>query len=139
NVPGAALGQNNFQQAQQREKTTDGFDAKVNHTLNEKDSMSYRISFMRPVVFDPGAFGEYGGPANGGFAGTGTNTSYRSGGTWTRVISSETVLDVRGALNDYRNITATTGNGMTSSSDVGIPGANLNEFTSGISSININS
>ena len=31
-----------------REKTTDGFDAKVNHTLNAKDQMSYRVSFMRP-------------------------------------------------------------------------------------------
>jgi len=101
-------------------------------------SMSYRISFMRPVVFDPGAFGEYGGPANGGFAGTGTNTSYSSGVTWTRVMSAKTVLDVRGGLNYYRNITATTGDGLTSSTDVGIPGANLNQFTSGISSITIN-
>ncbi len=73
--PGAPLGQNNYQKAQTREKTTDGFDAKVNHTLNEKDQMSYRVSFMRPVVFDPGLYGKYGGPANGGFAGTGTNTS----------------------------------------------------------------
>jgi hypothetical protein len=139
NIAGAALGQTNFQQAQQREKTTDGFDAKVNHSVSEKDSMSYRLSFMRPVVFDPGAFGEYGGPANGGFAGTGTNTSYSSGVTWTRVISAKTVLDVRGGLNYYRNITSTTGDGLTTSKDVGIPGANLNDFTSGISSININS
>ena len=67
--------------------------------------MSYRLSFMRPVVFDPGAFGEYGGPANGGFAGTGTNNSYSSAVTWTRVISAKTVLDVRGGLNYYRNVT----------------------------------
>ena len=66
---------------------------------------------MRPVVFDPGLFGEYGGPANGGFAGTGTNTSYSGAGTWTRVISAKTVLDVRGGLNYYRNVTSTTGQG----------------------------
>ena len=95
--------------------------------------MSYRLSFMRPVVFDPGAFGEYGGPANGGFAGTGTNNSYSSAVTWTRVISAKTVLDVRGGLNYYRNVTSTTGQGLTTSTDVGIPGANLNDFTSGIS------
>ena len=52
---GAALGQNNFQQAQVREKTTDGFDTKVNYTLSAKDQISYRLSFMRPVVFDPGS------------------------------------------------------------------------------------
>src|SRR4051794_33217446 len=50
----AALGQNNFQQAQVREKTTDGFDSKINYTLSAKDQISYRLSFMRPVVFDPG-------------------------------------------------------------------------------------
>ena len=34
--------------------------------LSAKDQISYRLSFMRPVVFDPGLFGQYGGPANGG-------------------------------------------------------------------------
>jgi Carboxypeptidase regulatory-like domain len=133
----AALGQNNFQQSQQRQKTTDGFDAKVNYTISEKDQMSYRASFMRPVVFDPGLFGQYGGPANGGFAGTGTNKSFSTAATWTRVISKSTVLDVRGGLNYYRNITATTGDGLTTSKDVGIPGANLDQFTSGVSNISI--
>jgi hypothetical protein len=137
NIPGAALGQVNFQQAQTRQKTTDGFDAKVNYTLNQKDQMSYRVSFMRPVVFDPGLFGQYGGPANGGFAGTGTNNSFSTAATWTRVFSRSTVLDVRGGLNYYRNITATTGDGLTTSKDVGIPGANLDQYTSGISNISV--
>ena len=82
-------------------------------------------------------FGEYGGPANGGFAGTGTNTSSSTAVTWTRVFSAKTVLDVRGGLNYYHNVTATTGNGLTTSTDVGIPGANLDEFTSGLSNISI--
>jgi Carboxypeptidase regulatory-like domain/TonB dependent receptor len=137
NIPGAALGQVNFQQAQTREKTTDGFDAKVNYTISNKDQMSYRVSFMRPVVFDPGLFGQYGGPANGGFAGTGTNNSYSTAATWTRVISTKTVLDVRGGVNYYRNITSTTGDGLTTSKDVGIPGANLDQYTSGLSNISI--
>jgi Carboxypeptidase regulatory-like domain len=135
----AALGQNNYQKAQTREKTTDGFDTKLNYAMSEKDQVSYRLSFMRPVVFDPGLFGEYGGFANGGFAGTGTNTSYSSAATWTRVFSSKTVLDVRGGLNYYHNVTSTQGNGLTTSTDVGIPGANLSEYTSGISSISVGS
>jgi carboxypeptidase family protein len=133
----APLGQNNWQKAQVREKTTDGFDTKVNYTISAKDQMSYRVSFMRPVVFDPGAFEQYGGPANGGFAGTGTNTSSSTAVTWTRVFGPKTVLDVRGGLNYYHNVTATQGNGLTTSSDVGIPGANLDEYTSGISYFNI--
>src|SRR4051812_13231737 len=135
----ANLGQNNWQKAQIREKTTDGFDTKVNYTMSAKDQMSYRVSFMRPVVFDPGAFGEYGGPANGGVAGTGTNTSSSTPVTWTRVFGPKTVLDVRGGLNYYHNVTATTGNGLTTSTDVGIPGANLDEYTSGVSNISIGS
>ena len=135
----APLGQNNYQKAQVREKTTDGFDAKVSHTVSQKDQMSYRVSFMRPVVFDPGLFGEYGGPANGGFAGTGTNTSSSTAVTWTRVFSATTVLDVRGGLNYYHNVTSTTGQGLTTGTEIGIRGANLDDYTSGIPYINVGS
>jgi len=138
NIANAALGQVNFQQAQVRKKTTDGFDTKVNYTLSAKDQVSARLSFMRPVVFDPGVFGQYGGPANGGFAGTGTNTAYSAAGTWTRVINPSTVLDVRGGLNYYKNTTVTTGDGLTTSTDAGIPGANIDQYTSGVSTISIN-
>ena len=75
NIPGAALGQNNYQKSQVREKTTDGFDTKFNYSLNGKNQLSYRFSWQRPEVFDPGLFGIYGGPANGGFGGTGTNNT----------------------------------------------------------------
>jgi hypothetical protein len=137
NIAGVALGQNNYRKAQVREKTTDGFDVKVNHTLTSKDQMSYRASFMRPVVYDPGLYGIYGGPANGGFAGTGTNTSSSSAITWTRVFSPTTVFDLRGGLNYYHNVTTTEGDGLTTSKDVGIPGVNIDPFTSGITQIGI--
>jgi hypothetical protein len=138
NIPGATVGQVNYTRPAVRERTTDGVDAKVNQTLNARDQLSYRFNFMRPVVFDDGAYGQYGGPANDGFAGTGTNNSSSSAITWTRVFSSKTVMDIRGGLNYYRNITATTGNGLNTADEVGIPGANLNEFTSGIPRITIN-
>ena len=67
-------------------------------------------------------YGIYGGPANGGFAGTGTNNSWSAATTWTRVFSARTVMDVRGGLNYYKNVTATQGDGLTTSTDVGIPG-----------------
>ena len=75
--------------------------------------MSYRVSFMRPVVFDPGPFGEFGGPANDGFAGTGTNKSFSTAGNWTRVFSNTTVMDVRGGVNYYHNIAISEGSGLT--------------------------
>ena len=47
------------------------------------------------------------------------------------------MLDVRGGLNYYHNVTTTEGHGLTTSTDVGIQGANLDDYTSGITSINI--
>ena len=104
NIAGAPLGQNNYQKAQVREKTTDAFDTKINYDAEREDQISDRLSYQRPVVFDPGPFGEYGGPANDGFAGTGTNKSFSTAGNWTRVFSATMVMDVRGGLNYYHNI-----------------------------------
>ena len=53
------------------------------------------------------------------------------------MFSATTVLDVRGGLNYYHNVTATTAQGLTTSTDVGIPGANLDDYTSGLSYINV--
>jgi hypothetical protein len=137
NIPNAALGSNNYQKAQTREKTTDAFDAKVNYTLTDKSQLSYRLSFMRPVVFDPGPYGEFGGPANDGFAGTGTNTSFSTAANWTRVFSPTLVMDVRGGVNYYHNVALSQGDGLTSSTDLGIPGVNIDPFTSGLTRITV--
>jgi Carboxypeptidase regulatory-like domain len=137
NIAGAPLGQQNYQKAQTREKTTDGFDMKFNISAGAKDQLSYRVSFMRPVVYDPGPFGLYGGPANDGFAGTGTNKSVSTAATWTRAFSSSTLLDVRGGVNYYHNIALAEGAGLKTSTDVGIPGANLDDYTSGLSRFQI--
>ena len=137
NIAGAPLGQNNYQKAQVREKTTDAFDAKVNYSLNDKNQLSGRISFQRPVVFDPSPYGESGGPANDGFGGTGTNTSTSTAANWTRVFSSTLVMDVRGGVNYYHNVALSQGDGLTSSADIGIPGANIDDWTSGLSRFTI--
>jgi Carboxypeptidase regulatory-like domain len=137
NIANAPLGQNNYQKEQVREKTTDHFDTKLNYSISDKNQLSGRLSFQRPVVFDPGLFGQYGGAANGGFAGTGTNTSISTAANWTHVFNTTMVMDVRGGVSYYHNVTATEGDGLTTSTDVGIPGANLDQYTSGVSSINM--
>ncbi len=137
NIANAALGQNNYQKAQTREKTTDSFDTKLNYTLSDKNQLSWRMSFQRPVVFDPSLYGIVGGPANDGFAGTGTNKSMSTGANWTRVFSSSLIMEVRGGLNYYHNVAITEANGLDQSTDVGIPGANIDEYTSGLSRITI--
>ena len=46
-------------------------------------------------------------------------------------------MDVRGGVNYYHNIAISEGNGLTTSTDIGIPGANIDEFTSGLSRFTI--
>ncbi len=118
-----------------REKTTNGFDVKLNYTLSEKNNLSYRFGCQRPVVFDPGPYGIVGGPANDGFAGTGTNDMYSTAANWTRVFSSTLIMEVRGGMSYYHNVATAQGAGLNTSTEVGIPGANLDDYTSGLSRI----
>ena len=46
-------------------------------------------------------------------------------------------MDVRGGVNYYHNVALSQGAGPDHSTDIGIPGANLDEFTSGLSRITI--
>ena len=78
-------------------------------------------------------YGDVGGPVNDGFAGTGTNDTYSTAANWTRVFSSTLIMEVRGGMSYYHNVATAQGAGLNTSTDVGIPDANLDDFTSGIS------
>ena len=137
NVPGAALGQINYEFPYQRKKTTDAFDAKINHQASSRDALSARVSFQRPVISDPGIFGIYGGGGKD-FAGTGTNKTISTGATWTRTWTNTLVQEVRGGMSYYHNEALSEGHGLKTSDEFGIRGANLNDFSSGLTSIQIN-
>jgi hypothetical protein len=47
------------------------------------------------------------------------------------------VMDVRGGVSYYHNVALSEGEGLTTSADVGIPGANIDTYTSGLSRIRI--
>src|SRR5262249_755013 len=73
NIAGAALGTPNFVFNEVRVKHTHSFDTKINYSINDKNTLSYRFSFQEPQVFEPAAYGIYGGSnSGGGFGGTGT-------------------------------------------------------------------
>jgi Carboxypeptidase regulatory-like domain/TonB dependent receptor len=133
----AALGQNNYEFLGVREKNTEAFDVKLTYQASDRDSLAYRFSFQRPEVFDPGTYGVYGGPSNGGFAGTGTNKTYSTALNWTRTFGATAILDARVGLSYYHNVAVSEGNGLDTSEEVGISGANLDEFTSGLTQIEI--
>ena len=139
NIAGVALGSVNYQDATVRERRTDGFDVKFNYQLSPKDQVSIRYSFQRPTVFEPGNYadGVFGGPYQGGFVGTGVNTTQSAAGNWTRTLTNTFVMDARFGVSTYHNEALSAGSGLNTAAEVGIPGANLDTYTSGLTTINL--
>jgi hypothetical protein len=137
NLSGNPIGQPNYEANTVRERRTDSFDVKINYQASASDQISPRVSFSRPTVFDPSPYGDVGGPANGGFAGTGVQNTVSAATSWTRTWTNTLVMEVRGGLSWYDNTARATGQGENLSTQLGIPGVNLSDYTSGIASMQI--
>ncbi len=127
----------NFEGGTVRKKDTDGFDAKVDHNFNENNRVSVRTSYQKPTITDPPQYGAPGGPANGGFGGTGVTKTLSAGLNATRVISPTLITELRVGLNRYRNDAYATDYGTNASDAVGIRGVNISDLTSGLTNIDI--
>jgi hypothetical protein len=128
-------------------KTTNSLDEKLDYNLTDKDRISERFSFSRPVVFQAPLFtGSYNGQAiaAGGdgpgtaFMGTGKQTTYSTGLNYDRLISSTLVAELRLGVSYYHNAAVPSDYGSNDSSTLGIPGVNINPFTSGMVGIQMN-
>ena len=133
----AAIGQTNFQQTYVRDKTNNSFDTKFNLQVSQRDQISARFSFLRPEQTDPPIYGIYGGGGKD-FSGTGTDTTYSTGLNYTRMWSNTLVMEARGGMNYFHNTAVSAGDGLTTAQDLGIRGANIDPWTSGMSRINVN-
>ncbi len=121
------------------QKTTDSFDVKIDYNVTDKDRLSGRFSFSRPVVFQAPLFGLAGGDGPGtAFMGTGTQKTYSSNLNWDRMLTPTMVVETRLAVSHYHNQAQQSDYGSTASTNIGIPGVNINQFTSGLVGININ-
>lgn len=132
----AGLGQTNFQTPYVREKVTKSFDVKINQQLSAKDQLSGRLSYMRPEIVDPPVFGIFGGGGKD-FSGIGVDTTYSTGVNYTRTWTPTLVMEARWGMNDYHNVALSAGAGLTTSEEVGIRGANIDEWTSGITQVDV--
>ncbi len=119
-------------------KDTDFVDAKVDANLTEKDRLSARFSFQRPVALQAPIFGLAGGPAQGNFEGSGFQNTYSIGLNYNRFFSNTLVAEFRVGVAWYHNEAHNTDFGTNASTALGIPGVNLNAITSGIVGITIN-
>ncbi|HZS55359.1 MAG TPA: TonB-dependent receptor, partial [Bryobacteraceae bacterium] len=118
-------------------KDTNFTDGKVDYTINEKDRVSGRFSFQRPVVYQAPIFGSAGGDANGGFQGTGIQKTYSTGINWTHIFSPTLLNEFRFGVAHYHNTAQQSDYGTNASTSLGIPGINISDFNSGLVGINI--
>ena len=118
------------------QKTRDAFDVKLDDNFSEKDRLSLRFSYSRPVTYQAPLFGLAGGPGPGGaFMGTGVQNTYSTGLSYVHIFGSTLIAQFRLGLSYYHNDAYNSDYGTPASTAIGIPGANVNDFTSGLASI----
>lgn len=120
------------------QKSNNQIDSKIDWNLSEKDRISGRFSFARPVIFQAPIFGDPGGPAQGAFEGSGQQKTYSTGINYNHVISPTLLTEVRIGVAHYHNDAFQSDYGKNDSTTAGIPGVNLGPFTSGFVGITIN-
>jgi Carboxypeptidase regulatory-like domain len=137
-APNANLGTNltaptnNFSINLPFQKTTNRYDAKIDYQLTAKDHLSGRYNRQDVTVFQAPAFGAAGGgPAQGAFAGTGTQDTYSTGINYDRAFSGTLLTEARVGVAHYGNSATPTGYGTDYATQTGIPGVNISPFTSG--------
>ncbi len=129
----------NFEGATVRRKDTNGFDVKGDHVFTGNHRISLRYSFQRGVVTDPplAGYGTAGGPANGGFAGTGTVDTHSGALNYTGVLTPTLITEVRIGISRYRNDAYATDYGTNASDQIGIRGVNISDLTTGLTNIDV--
>lgn len=127
----------NYETATVRVKDTNAFDVKGDHQLGDNDRVSVRYSLQRPTLYDPPLYGVKGGGFRD-FAGSGKQQAQNGQINYTRVWSPTLISELRAGVLRYRNVAENADVGLNTAEEIGIRGANVSRFTSGISSFNVN-
>jgi hypothetical protein len=120
------------------QKTTDSYDVKIDDNLTDKDRLSGRFSYGKPVIFQAPLFGYLGGDGPGGaFMGTGIQRTYSTGLNYDHIFSPTLLTQFRVGVSYYNNIAQQSDYGQNDSAAIGIPGVNISPFTSGFVSTSL--
>ncbi len=119
-------------------KDTNSFDVKVDDSASDKGRLSARFSYSRPVVAQAPVFGLAGGFAQGAFEGTSIQKTYSMGVNYNRIFSPTLISEFRVGVAHYHSDAMNSDYGTTASTAVGIPGVNIDAWTSGLASIQLN-
>jgi hypothetical protein len=136
NLPGSPLGATNYEQQYVREKRSNQYDLKLTYQVAQNDNLSVRYSHQNAKTYDPGIFDKIWGGLKP-FAGSGTNPTYNTAINYTRVWSASLIQEFRVGRTSHHNIAISDAHGLNLADDIGVPGVNLNGFTSGPPTINV--
>ncbi|HEY1214304.1 MAG TPA: TonB-dependent receptor, partial [Bryobacteraceae bacterium] len=133
NLSGSQRYSNNYLESTLFTQDINTFDVKLDQYQGDKDHISGRLSYTNPLTYQAPAFGAVlGGPIGGGFQGSSTDATYSAGINWNHIFSPTLITETRIGLNRYRNEALNADYGTKSSTQFGIPGVNVDAFTSGI-------
>jgi hypothetical protein len=139
NAPGLGKYVNNLLVTNAFTKDLSDLDLKIDRYEGQHDHISGRFSFTNPSLYDPGLFGIYGGPISTagmqGLEGTGNVTTYLTGISWAHFFSPTLLTEARVGLTRWRNVATGVGYGQDLNTQLGIPGANISPYTSGVIAI----
>jgi hypothetical protein len=123
---------NNYSTTLPFTKSTNSWDAKLDYTLNERNHISGRYGWQKVNTFQAPTFGAFlGGPFGGGFQGVGTQTSYSTGVNYDHEFSPTLYTEARFGVAHLRNNAQPSNYGSNDADTLGIPGVNINQFSSG--------
>jgi len=129
---------NNYQTELPYAQISNQLDAKFDVSLTAKDRLSYRYSWQYISTDQAPAFGAAGGGPGGtsaGFEGTANQNIFNTGGDYTHIFSPNLITEVRLGVDHDHNTANPSDYGTDTSTQYGIPGANISPFTSGITSM----
>ncbi|HYZ85810.1 MAG TPA: TonB-dependent receptor [Bryobacteraceae bacterium] len=137
----AAEGQINYDRNTVLSKDMNQFDIKYDWVISTNDRLAVRYSYQKATVFDPGLYGPdagiYGGPHGDGFSGRGPARTQSPGITFSKVFSPTFVWESRFGIIRNRNDALSQDHGLTTSQDIGVRGANLEAWSSGIVEVRV--
>ena len=134
NISNLASPTNNFVTNLPFTKETNSFDVKMDYALGGRDHLSGRYSLQKVNTFQAPTFGAFlGGPAGGGFEGTGTQTAYSTGVNYDHTFSSTLLTEVRFGVAHLLNNSQPSDYGSNDATTAGVPGVNVpgQPFTTG--------
>ena len=131
---------NNFVYAPVKTQEDDSFDIRLDHRINAENSLFARYSYNNARTFFPDSLPPVNGITPGGlgntvFPGSSKQKPQAIQVNFDRVVSPQFIMEMKGGFSRYDAATNHSNFGINASEQMGIPGINIDDDSSGLSRI----